>query len=231
MRENLPPREVVLGIGSGGDSGIRPRHPGMCGSAGVAKHRALRQEIVVRPQRVLHGPLHAKSQLAFSTRHVAARVRAIDAIQDRVVLYGRVRNRKAHFNAAGDKTEPGEYARRSDDVGRIQHFFARSLMDDRGDPSAAVGTDRNSELRVLQNDEPVLLQYGSIGGLYKAHIRIDAVRIERRRDRTAGYQLMRGDVSLHLCTRDACEYHLLRRLLLNASTMRRPLWTDSVTLV
>src|SRR5882762_10495098 len=231
MRENLPPRKVVLGIGSRGDSGIRPRHPGMCGSAGVAKHRPLRQEIVVWPQRILGGPLHAESQLALSTRHVAARVRAIDAIQDRVVLYGRVRNRKAHFNAAGDKTEPGEYARRSDDVGRIQHFFAGSLMDDRSNPSAAVGTDRNPELGVLQNDEPVLLQYGSVGGFDKAQIRIDPVRIERRRDRTGGYQLMRDDVALHLRTRDACEDHLLRRPSLNASSIRRPLWTASVILV
>ena len=81
-------------------------------------------------------------------------------------------------------------------------------MEDRSNPSAAVGTDRNSELGVLQNDEPVLLQYGSIGGLDKAQIRIDGVRIERRRDRTGGYQLMREDVALNLRTRDACGSHL-----------------------
>src|SRR6266511_5116147 len=136
-----------------------------------------------------------------------------------------MRNRKAHFNTAGHKTEPGEYARRPDDVGRIQRFFVGSSMDDRGNASAAVGTDRNSELGVLQNDEPVLLQYGSIGCLHKAQVRIDAVGIERRRNRTGGYQLMRGDVSLHLRTRDACEYHLRDRPSLNASSMRIPCCT------
>ena len=125
------------------------------------KDDALGQEIIAGPQGILDGPLHAEPQFPLPAGHVGTLLGAIDAMQDRIVLGWRMRNGETHCDAAGHKSEPGEDARRSDDVGRIQDFFAGPLVHDRGDPSAAVGTDRHSKLLVLQRDEPVLLHYGS----------------------------------------------------------------------
>src|SRR6267154_2951609 len=95
-----------------------------------------------------------------------------------------MRNGKAHFDAAGHKAKPGKDARRPDDVRNIQDFLARSLMNYRCYSPSEVGTDRYSDLIVLQNGESVLLGYRSVGRLGKAYIGVHTIGIKRGWDRT-----------------------------------------------
>src|SRR6266480_5428552 len=100
----------------------------MCRSSGIVKDRALRQEIIVTTHGVFHTPLHAKPQFPLSAGDIHPLWRSMDGVEYRVVLRGRMRDGEAHFDAAGDKAEPRQDARRPDDVRNVQHFLARSLM-------------------------------------------------------------------------------------------------------
>ena len=84
-------------------------------------------------------------------------------------------------------------------------------MNEGCDPTAEIRADDYSQSSILQRDEPVLLPYRSRRGFDVADVGIDTIGIERRRDRTGGYQLMREDVVLNLRTRDACGDHLPRQ--------------------
>ena len=180
----------------------------MCGRSGVVKHRTLRQEILARTEGVFYGPLHAETQLPFSAGDIHTLCRSIDFVENRVVLRGRMRNGEADFDATGHIAEPREDSRRPDDVRRIQDFFARSLMNYRCDSSSEVRTNRASDLVILQHDEPVPFGSRSVGGLCITHVRIDAIGVERRRDRTSRYQLMGENVILKLCTANSVIAHL-----------------------
>src|SRR5438105_11377179 len=91
--------------------------------------------------------------------------------------------------------------------------------------AAAVGTDHHPALVILQCDKPVLLEYRSVGGLRVADIRVDAVRIERGRNRTGGDQLMRQERILKL---RAQQPHHRARPSLKASSSCAPRCTASV---
>src|SRR5256885_11569228 len=73
-------------------------------------------------------------------------------------------------------------------------------MNYRRDSSAEVGTNHDLDLVILQCDEPVSFEHRSVGGLRVADVRIDAVRIERGRNRTGGDQFVGGDVLLSFAT-------------------------------
>src|SRR5437762_1092039 len=84
--------------------------------SGIVEDRALRQEVIVTTQRVFHRPLRAEPQFPLSAGDIRPLWRSSDGVEYRVVLRGRMRDGEAHFDAAGDKAEPRQDARRPDDV-------------------------------------------------------------------------------------------------------------------
>src|SRR5256886_14089532 len=79
-------------------------------------------------------------------------------------------------------------------------IYTLSLHDALPISSAEVRTDHDLDLVILQCDEPVLLEHRSVGGLRVADVRIDAVRIERGRNRTGGGQCVGGGGVLSLAS-------------------------------